>query len=310
MDSGSRRAILAAFLANLGIALAKFLGFLLTGASSMLAEAIHSVADTANQGLLMLGGAQARRPPSPDHPFGHARARYFWAFVVALVLFTLGGLFAVYEGVEKLRHPHGIVNPLLAIGILIVGLGLEWFSLRTAVRAALPWRGGRSWWRYIRRSKNPELPVVLLEDTGALLGLLFALAGVGLTVLTGDPRFDALGSLAIGLLLIVIAAVLMVEMKGLLIGEGANPEVVAEIRRALASSPGVVRVLHLRTEHLGPDDLLVAAKIELPPGFPMEEVARVIDGAETRIRRDVPIARMIFLEPDVFRPHPDHGPSS
>jgi len=310
MDTGSRRAILAAFLANLGIALAKFLGFLFTGASSMLAEAIHSLADTANQGLLMLGGAQARRPPGPDHPFGQARARYFWSFVVALVLFTMGGLFAVYEGVEKLRHPHGISHPLLALGILLVSLALESMSLRTAVRATRPQRRERSWWSYIRRSKNPELPIVLLEDTGAILGLLFALAGVGIAVLTGDPRFDALGSLAIGVLLIVIAATLMVEMKGLLIGEGADPAVVASIRQALLSDPRLLRVIHLRTEHLGPDDLLVAAKIELPPELPMEEVAKVIDAAEARVRSEVPIARMIFLEPDVFRPHPDHGPGS
>jgi cation diffusion facilitator family transporter len=305
MDTGSRRAILAAFLANLGIAIAKFLGFLVTGATSLLAEALHSVADTANQGLLMLGGAQANRPPSPQHAFGYSRVRYFWAFVVALVLFTLGGLFALYQGVEKLRHPHDLSHPFLAVAILALGLALEGFSLRTAVRAARPRRGPRSWWAYIRRSKTPELPVVLLEDLGALTGLLFALAGVGLTILTGEARFDAMGSLAIGGLLIVIAAVLMVEMRGLLIGESANPEVLAAIRGALESEPDVIGIIHIRTQHMGPEDLMVAAKIDLAPDLTMARVAQVIDGAEARVRKAVPIARMIFLEPDVRRPEPE-----
>jgi cation diffusion facilitator family transporter len=304
MDTGSRRAVVAAFLANLGIAIAKFLGFLVTGATSLLAEALHSVADTANQGLLMLGGAQASRPPSPQHAFGYSRVRYFWAFVVALVLFTLGGLFALYEGVEKLRHPHDLSHPFLAVAILALGLVLEGFSLRTAVRAARPRRGSRSWWAFIRNSKTPELPVVLLEDLGALTGLLFALAGVGLTILTGEPRFDAMGSLAIGGLLIVIAAVLMVEMRGLLIGESANPEVLAAIRGALESEPDVIGIIHIRTQHLGPEDLMVAAKIDLAPDLTMARVAEVIDGAEARVREAVPIARMIFLEPDVRRLEP------
>jgi len=308
MDAGSRRAILAAFLANLGIALAKFLGFLLTGATSLLAESLHSVADTGNQGLLMLGGAQASHPASPEHPFGYARARYFWAFVVALVLFSLGGLFAIFEGVEKLRHPHEIDRPLVALGILALALVLEGLSLRTAVRTARPGRKGRSWWAFIRSSKSPELPVVLLEDAGALAGLLFALLGVGLAILTGEPRFDAMGSLVIGVLLVLIAGVLMVEMRGLLIGESANPETVLAIRNALEAAPEVTSVIHLRTEHLGPEDLIVAAKIALPPGMSMARVAETIDAAEERVRRAVPIAHMIFLEPDLLRTEgPDPG---
>jgi cation diffusion facilitator family transporter len=223
MHEGSTKAIAAAFLANLGIAIAKFVGFLVTGASSMLAEAIHSLADTGNQGLLVVGGRAAARPATPEHPFGHGRDRYFWAFVVALVLFTVGGLFAVYEGVEKLRHPHEIDSPLVALAILGVAVVLESLSLRTAMREARPHKGRLSWPSYIRRSKSPELPVVLLEDTGALIGLVFAVCGVGLSTLTGEPRFDGAATLAIGLLLVAIAIVLVVETKSLLIGEAASP---------------------------------------------------------------------------------------
>lgn len=300
MHEGSTKAIAAAFLANLGIAIAKFVGFLVTGASSMLAESIHSLADTGNQGLLVVGGRAAARPATPEHPFGHGRDRYFWAFVVALVLFTLGGLFAVYEGVEKLRHPHEIDSPLVALGILGVAVVLESFSLRTAVRESRPFKGRLSWPAYVRRSKSPELPVVLLEDLGALIGLAFAIGGVGLAALLDQPRIDGAATLAIGVLLVTIAIVLVIEMKSLLIGEAASPDQQRAIRDGIEGAPDVRRLIHMRTLHLGPDELLVAAKIELDPSLSSAGIAAAINGAEARVREAVPIARVIYLEPDLY----------
>jgi cation diffusion facilitator family transporter len=301
VHEGSKKAIAAAFLANLGIAIAKFIGFLVTGASSMLAESIHSVADTANQGLLFLGGHRAARSPTALHPFGYGRDRYFWSFVVALVLFSVGGLFAVYEGVEKLRDPHDITSPAVAFIILGVAVVLEVFSLRTAVRAANPERRGAGWVAYIRRSKSPELPVVLLEDLGALIGLIFALTGVTLAVVTDEPRFDGAATLAIGVLLVCIAIVLVIEMKSLLIGESASAEDQRGIRQAIEGSPKVRRLIHIRTLHLGPEELLVAAKLELDHGLGASGIAEAIDATEARIRAAVPIARVIYLEPDIVR---------
>ena len=310
-DEGSARAVVAAFLANLGIALAKFVAFAVTGAASMLAEGVHSVADTGNQGLLFVGARRARKPPSPKHPFGHGRERYFWSFVVAVVLFTAGSLFALLEGVEKLRHPHRLESPVWAVGTLAIAFVLESFSLRTAVRESREIKGDLGWSAFIHHAKVPELPVVLLEDTGALLGLGFALVGVGLAEITGNPRFDAVGSVAIGGLLGVIAFVLAHEMKSLLIGEAAAPDVQRRICAALEGTAGVGRVIHLRTEHLGPDDLLVVAKIAVDPQMPAGETAAVIDRAEAAVRADVPEARLMFLEPDVDRRMPADmgGPS-
>ncbi len=297
---GGTRAIIAALAANAGIAVAKFIGFVITGSSSMLAEAVHSVADTANQGLLLLGGKRAARAATPEHPFGYGRDRFFYAFVVALLLFTLGSVFALYEGIEKLGHPGELTSPLVAIVILFVAVGLEGFSFRTAIHESRGLKGQLSWWQFIRQATTPELPVVLLEDFGALIGLALALLGVGLTLLTGNPVFDALGTIGIGILLGVIAVVLIVEMKSLLIGEGARPPVLAAIVGGLEG--GAVRnVIHLRTQYLGPEELLVAAKIALTPGLPMEDVARAIDEAEARVRAAVPEARMIYLEPDLER---------
>lgn len=301
MHEGSAKAILAALLANLGIAVAKFTGYLFTGSAAMLAESIHSLADTGNQGLLFLGGRVARRAPDREHNFGYGHERYFWAFVVALVLFSLGGLFSIFEGIEKLIHPVEVESPGWALAILAVAIVLESMSLRTAVREARPHVGNASWWAFIRRSKSPELPVVLLEDTGALVGLAFAIAGVGLAALTGDARWDAAGSLAIGVLLVVIAYVLSVETKSLLIGEAATPRQVEAIARALAASDDVQRVIHLRTQHVGPDEILVAAKVAFPADLTMRRLALAIDEAEKRVRAEVPAARWIFLEPDVDR---------
>jgi cation diffusion facilitator family transporter len=304
MHEGSQRAIVAAFLANAGIAAAKFVGAGITGSSALLAEGIHSVADAGNQLLLLLGGRQARRGPSEEHPFGYGRARYFWAFVVALVLFSLGGLFAIYEGIEKLRHPHEVTSPAWAIGILLFALGLEIVSLRVAVRESNALRGKKTWWQFLRRSKNPELPVVLLEDLGALLGLVFALVGVGLTMITGNPRFDAAATLAIGALLVTIAGFLATEMKSLLIGEGASADDVARIRESLEAAPEVRSVIHMRTEHLGPDELLIGAKLEFDPALSVAELAGAIDAAEARLRTALPAAEIVYLEPDLRRQAP------
>jgi cation diffusion facilitator family transporter len=301
VHEGSRKAIFAALAANAGIAVAKLVGFVLTGAASLLAEAVHSLADTSNQALLLLGGSRSRRKASLAHPFGYGRERYFWAFIVALVLFLLGGVFAIGEGIDKLRHPHHLESLPIAVGILLVAVVLEGLSLRTAIHQASLVRGGESWWSFIRHSKEPELPVVLLEDTGALLGLMLALAGVGLGALTDNARWDAVGSLGIGILLVVIAAVLVVEMKSLLIGESASPADVTAIERALAGSPGVRQVIHLRTEHIGPDELLVGAKVDFDHDLTLPEVAARIDEAEARLRTAVPKARVVYIEPDVAR---------
>lgn len=297
---GGTKAILAALFANAGIAIAKFVGFLITGSSSMLAESVHSVADTSNQGLLLYGSKSARRAATEEHPFGYGRARYFWSFVVALLLFSLGSVFALYEGFHKLESDEPLVSPLIAVGILVVAIGLESYSFSVAIRESRPLKGNGTWWQFIRQSKVPELPVVLLEDLGALVGLVLALFGVGLAFLTGDVVWDAIGTLCIGVLLGVIAIILIIEMKSLLLGEGATRPVVARIRAALQGGE-VQRVLYLQTQYLGPEELLVAAKIALTPGISVEEVARAIDEAEGRVRAAVPDARIIYLEPDLER---------
>jgi cation diffusion facilitator family transporter len=296
---GSPKAILAALGANLGIALGKFVAFLLTSSASMLAESIHSVADSANQLLLLFGNRRAHRDATPQHPFGFSRERYFWSFVVALVLFTLGGVFALVEGIEKLRHPHEVEDIRIAVGVLLLAIVLEGLSLRTAIRESRASKGDQSWWRFIRTSRAPELPVVLLEDTGAIAGLVLALVAVITSAITDDADFDAYGTIAIGTLLLVIAVILMVEMKGLLIGESARPDEERAIRAAVEGNDAIRSVIHLRTEHLGPDDVLVGIKIELDPHADMLSVAETINAAERSIRDVVPAARLIYVEPDV-----------
>ena len=299
-EQGSK-AVIAALAANLGIAVSKLVGFLITGSASMLAEAIHSAADSGNQGLLLLGGKRSQRSADEHHPFGYGRERYFWAFVVALVLFSLGGAFAIVEGIDKVRHPHPLESAAIAVGILLVAIVLEGTSFRTAVTEANRTRGQASWWQFIRRSKNPELPVVLLEDFGALIGLLFALTGVGLAEATGDARWDGLGTLAIGTLLSCLAIVLAVEMKSLLLGESATAAVEDAIRQAIDADLEVERLIHLRTEHLGPEELLVGAKISFHGHLTMPALAAAIDRVEVGVRAAVPAARVIYIEPDVLR---------
>jgi cation diffusion facilitator family transporter len=303
VHEGSRRAILAAFVANLGIAIAKLAGFLITGSAGLMAEALHSLADTGNQGLLMLGSKRAKLGESSAHPFGHGRERYFWAFVVALVLFSLGGMFALFEGYDKLRHPHATDNAVVGYVILGVAVVLESFSLRTAVREARSHRPpDTSWWRFIRRAKEPELPVVLLEDTGALLGLLFAFVGLMLSQITDNARWDAVGSMAIGVLLVSIAVVLVVEMKSLLIGEAASPEMQRAIIDAIKGAPNVTRLIHMRTEHLAPDEVLLAAKVEFDDSLSGRELTAAIDEVEAHVRAAAPAVTLIYLEPDVLDP--------
>lgn len=297
---GGTKAILAALGANAGIAVAKFVGFLITGSSSMLAESVHSVADTSNQGLLLLGQKTSQRKATREHPFGFGRDRYFYSFIVALMLFTLGAAFAIYEAIHKLQHPEPLTSPMVAVVILVLAILLETYSFRTAIVESRKVKGDASWWGFIRQSRSPELPVVLLEDAGALFGLVFALFGVGLAVITGDPVWDAVGTLMIGILLAVIAIILIIEMKSLLIGEGATPAEYDRINDAVIGGQ-VTRLIHIRTQYVGPDELLVAAKIALADGLPLTEVAAEIDAAESRIRAAVPAARLIYLEPDLYR---------
>lgn len=298
--SGGGKAIVAALLANAGIAVAKFIGFFITGSSSMLAEGVHSVADTSNQGLLLFGRRRARREATSEHPFGYGRDRFFYSFIVALMIFTLGSVFALYEGIHKLSGSEDLTSPLVAVAILVVAIALESYSFRTAVKESRELKGDRSWWGFIRTSVNPELPVVLLEDFGALVGLVLALAGVGLSVLTGDVIWDAVGTICIGVLLGVIAVILIVETKSLLIGEGVSSATAHTITRSLVGGP-VERVIHLRTQYLGPDELLVAAKIAVSASLPTETIAEAIDHAEARLREAVPDARLVYLEPDLDR---------
>jgi cation diffusion facilitator family transporter len=294
------KAIVAALSANAGIAVAKFIGFLFTGSSSMLAEAVHSLADTANEGLLLLGRKTSKRRASRAHPFGYGRERYFYSFIVAMLLFTVGAIFAVYEGIQKVLAPEPIESPLIAVIILVLAMGLEGYSFRTAMHESREARGKVGYWRFIREAKAPELPVVLIEDTAALIGLVFALLGVGLSVLTGNPVWDGVGTICIGTLLGTLAAVLIVEMKSLLIGEGATTTQVNRIIAELAQDQ-VDRVIHIRTQYLSPDELLVAAKIAFVGELPLAEVARAIDAAERRVRAAVPLAKLIYLEPDLDR---------
>jgi len=296
------RAVFAALAANLGIALAKFIAFLITGTASMLAESVHSVADTGNEVLLIVGRGRSIRPRSEEHPFGFGRERYFYGFVVSVMLFTVGAVFSVYDGLHKILNPEPVRSPQVAFAVLGLSAVLEAFSLRTGVREANPIRGDRSWGTFIRRTKAPELPVVLLEDLAALIGLAFAFTGVALATITGNGRWDGAGSLAIGALLGTAAAILAVEMKSLLIGEAASPEVQQLIVAALEDGPDAVRVIHMRTVHISPDSLLVAAKIAVRESDTGAQVAAGIDAAERRIRAAVPIARTIYLEPDIYRP--------
>lgn len=308
--TGGKKAIIAALLANGGIAVTKFVAWAFSGSASMLAEAVHSVADTGNQALLLLGAQQAKRKPDPEHPFGYGRERYVYAFVVAIILFSIGGVFSVYEGINKLREPHELTNAWLPIAVLVIAIVLESFSLRTAVRESNLVRGKESWIQFIRHAKAPELPVVLLEDIAALIGLVFAFLGVGLTVITGNSVWDAIGTLAIGILLVLVAIILGIETKSLLVGEGARPADAIAIRDAINADPQVEALIHLKTLYLGPDELLVGAKVAFSPKKKLAEIASAINALEVSIREKVPVARVIYIEPDIYHPPGEANPST
>ena len=308
--AGGTKAIIAAMLANLGIAITKFIAWLVSGSSSMLAEAVHSVADTGNQVLLLRGGRVSKREADSQHPFGYGRERYIYAFVVSIILFSVGGMFSIYEGVDKLMHPHELDVVWLPITVLIIAMVLESFSLRTAVRESNRVRGNDTWFQFVRHAKAPELPVVLLEDVAALCGLVLAFLGVGLTIITGNSAFDAIGTLAIGALLVLVAIVLGIETKSLLVGEGASPADVEAIRTAINSDESVEALIHMKTLYLGPEELLVGAKVAFAREKRLVDVATLIDALEERIRAAVPVARVIYIEPDVYvKPGTENPPT-
>ena len=296
---GGKKAIIAALMANIGIAISKFVAFIFTGSSSMLSEAIHSVADSSNQVLLLVGNKRSQKPADEKHPFGYGRRRFVYGFIVAVVLFLIGGLFSLYEGLHKWQDPEPLNDWWIAVLVLVIAIGLETVSFRTALREANKSRGKRSLANFVKDSRQPELPVILLEDAGALVGLVFALIGVGMAVITGDGRWDAVGAMAVGTLLVVIAIFLAMEMATMLVGESALPEEVAAIRAALESAPLVERVIHLRTVHVGPDELLVAAKIAISQCETAAGIAAGINEAELALRAAVPTARYVFIEPDL-----------
>jgi cation diffusion facilitator family transporter len=296
---GGIKAVIAALIANAGIAVSKFVAFAFTGSSSMLSEAIHSVADSGNQILLLVGNKRAKAPADEHHPFGYGRRRYVYGFIVAIVLFMVGGMFSLYEGIHKWQNPEPLNDWWIAVGVLLIAIVLEGFSFRTAFREASKSRGKRSLFGFVKAARQPELPVILLEDSGALIGLMLALFGVGAAVITGDGRFDAAGAMGVGTLLVVIAIFLAIEMTAMLVGESALPEQVAAIRKALEDSDGVERVIHLRTMHVGPDDLLVAAKIAIHDSDTGAQITQAINNAEVSLRAAVPSATYIFLEPDL-----------
>lgn len=298
--SGGNKAIIAAFLANMGIAITKLIAWAFSGSSSMLAESVHSLADSGNQILLLIGGKRAKKAATKQHPFGYGRVRFVYAFVVSIILFSVGGVFSIYEGISKLQHPHPLEVWWLPMLVLSIAIVLESFSLRTAIKESNPLRGDASWVQFIRHAKAPELPVVLLEDVAALLGLVFAFFGVGLTVLTHNSLFDAIGTILIGLLLVAVAIVLGTEVKSLLVGEGASDEDLKKIETALVDVQNIERIIHMKTLYLGPDEFMIGAKVGVPGNMTVRELAVVVDAAERRIRAAVPAARIIYIEPDVY----------
>ena len=295
--TGGTRTIVTALIANFTISIAKFFGFVITSSSAMLAEAVHSLADTSNQALLLLGKKRSKKLPSAQRPFGFGRERFFWAFVVSLVLFSLGSMYAVYEGIEKIRHPHEIESLWWALVILLFAMVMEAYAFQTAVKESRFYKGDHSWKSFIRRSRIPELPVVLLEDFGALMGLVFAFVCVLIADITGNAVWDGIGTLSIGILLGLIAIILAIETKSLLIGEGALPEQVVRIENAITSSPEVLSLIDMRTEYLGPETLLVAAKIEFSGETSHSDISGDVDTIENRIREVEPLAKIIYLEP-------------
>ncbi|HWM32614.1 MAG TPA: cation diffusion facilitator family transporter [Pseudolysinimonas sp.] len=307
---GGTKAVIAALLANTGIAITKFVAAAISGSASMLAEGVHSLADSGNQILLLVGSRRSKKAADEAHPFGYGRERYVFAFVVSIILFSVGGMFSLYEGIHKLEAHEELTLPWIPLIVLAVAIVLESFSLRTAVKESNKTRGGQSWVAFIRRAKQPELPVILLEDVAALTGLVFAFAGVGLSLLTGDVIWDAIGTIAIGVLLVAVAVVLGIETKSLLVGEGASRADVEKIRDAFNASERVEALIHMKTLYLGPDELLVAAKVAVAKATKAADIARAINEVEKEIREAVPLARVIYIEPDIYLPNRSGAPST
>lgn len=306
--SGGNKAIIAALSANAVIAVTKFIAWAFSGSSSMLAEGVHSVADTGNQALLLLGKKASKRKADKDHPFGYGRERFVYAFVVSIILFSIGGVFSLYEGYEKLAHPHPLENAWLPVLVLSIAIIAESFSLRTAIKESNLVRGDQSWVKFVRHARQPELPVVLLEDIAALLGLVFAMIGVLLTIVTGDGMWDGIGTLAIGVLLVVVAVILGIETKSLLVGEGATDADTTAIRDAINAHKDVEALIHMKSLYLGPDELMIGAKVAFGRDIRMTDVARGINAVEHSIREAVPAARVIYIEPDVYLPPNEANP--
>ncbi len=297
--SNPKKVVRAAMIGNGGIAIAKFVAWYLSGSVALLAEGVHSIADTANQGLLLLGMVLAARRNPAKYPLGRAKESYFWAFVVSLVLFFLGGAYAVYEGVNKLLHPGGELGSLIApVVVLVVSIFLEGGTFYVAMTEFNKTRGKRSVKEAIVRAKDPTIPVVLLEDAGAMLGLTVALIAVIVTWVTGSPIADGIGSIVIGLLLCCIGAVLVYETHSLLIGEGVTPEAKQRAFDIVKETEGVDGVPQLLTMHLGPETVVVALKVRFRPGMKVEEIERVTDDIELRLRTAIPAMNKIFVEAD------------
>lgn len=296
----SVKSILFALGANFSIAIAKFIAAALTASGAMLAEAIHSLADTGNQLLLLLGLKRAKRPPTPDYPLGFGKAIYFWSFLVALILFSIGGLFSVYEGVHKLQHPEPVKSPWIAIGVLVFAIAAEAVSMWGCLREVNKVRAGRSLWRWFRESRQSELLVIFGEDLAALLGLVFALVAVSLTMLSGNPVYDAVGTVGIGVLLIVIAVLIGVEVKSLLIGQGVEPLTDREMREFLSARQEVAELLNLLTMQLG-DRVMVALKARMAPAASADAMIDAINLVEADFRRQFPQVMWLFFEPDHVR---------
>lgn len=296
--NSTARAILYAFVANFGIALAKSWAAWLTGSGSMLAEAIHSYADTGNQVLLFLGLKQAQRPPDSEHPLGYGKLSYFWSFVVALMLFSLGGVFSIYEGLHKLSEPEDLSHLWIAIAVLVAAIMLESGSLLGCLREIKLIRGTRTFRAWLRGTRNAELVVVLGEDIGALLGLLLALGFLLLAAITGNPVFDAIGSICIGLVLLVISVFIAMRVRSLLVGRSADPDIVATIDSIIAVQPGIEKALNVITIQFGPDTML-AAKIRMTPGADIETAIGRINALERTLKQRIPNLAWCFIEPDV-----------
>jgi cation diffusion facilitator family transporter len=295
----SVKAIYYALFANLGIAISKGAAAVITRSGSMVAETIHSLSDCANQGLLLLGMKRAAIPPDEEHPLGHGKAAYFWSFIVAMMLFSVGGLFSVYEGIHKLHAHEPVQKVWLALTVLGVSIILEMSSLFGALTEIKKIRGKKRFLEWLKSTRSSELVVVLGEDVAAVLGLIIAFVFVALSHISGDPIYDAIGSIAIGLILLIVSFFLIIRMKDLLIGKSADPEIETAIRRYLETDPMIETILNIITVQIGPY-IMLAGKIRLKKGIEITEACRTINRMESNLKREIPQIRWSFMEPDII----------